>query len=83
MFKMFPCYNTPGLVIPAQKKPDNEHSLESGVLEQGNILNMQDGEPGGPGLRTTDPCNQPVMEFLTHTGSYGTGQLKGGLHHHL
>ena len=29
---------------PALQKPAYDHSFESGVLEQGNILNMQDRE---------------------------------------
>jgi len=33
---------------------DLTRSFESGVLEQGNMENMQGGLPLGPGLRNTD-----------------------------
>ena len=43
----------PGPRDPAQQKPVNNHSFESGLLEQGNTLNMQDRGSRGPGLGTT------------------------------
>ena len=46
MLEMFPCSNTPDSNEweghRALWKPDDDHSFESGVLEQGNIENMKD-----------------------------------------
>ena len=50
MFSMFPWFKWMGQVF---KLCRTTHSLESGVLEQGNMENMQAGVPSGPGLRNT------------------------------
>ena len=39
----------------ASAKLDNDHSIESGVLEQGNVQNIQDSGPWGPWLKITEP----------------------------
>ena len=39
---------------PSAEHKDLTHSFESGVLEKGNMENMQGGVPWGPGLRNTD-----------------------------
>ena len=45
---------TCGRACSSGRRLRTTHSFESGVLEQGNMENMQGGVPSGPGLRNTD-----------------------------
>ena len=61
-FSMFPSYTTPDsndqLVIKLWSGLIRSYSCESGVVEEGNIENMQGSGSWGPELRNTDIFNQ-------------------------